>query len=90
MTHLRSPNARGCQCRVPARFCCFSWGCALDEFSGLVCLQYAGLTDGTHLGSLPGSAASEPLHLQVEEPVVECAATAAAAAGFLLPQTGLN
>jgi hypothetical protein len=89
MTHLRSPSARGCQCRVPVRFCCFCWRCALIELSGVVCSQYPNLNEGTHLGSLLGPAASEPLHLQGWVLLVECAATAATA-GFLLPRKGLN
>jgi hypothetical protein len=43
---------------------CFCWRCALSELSGLVSSQHPDLNDGTHLGSLLGSAASEPLHLQ--------------------------
>jgi hypothetical protein len=90
MTHLRSPSARGCQCREPVEFCCFCWRCAFIELSDLVCSQYPDLNEGTQLGSLLGSAASEPLHLQGWVLLVECAATAAATAGFLLPRTGLN
>jgi hypothetical protein len=71
-------------------FCCFCWCCALSELSGPLCSQHPDLIDEAHLGSLVGFAASKPLHLQGVGVAVECAATAAATAGFLLPRTGLN
>ena len=45
-------------------FCCLCWCCALNEPSGLLCSQHPDLKDGIYPGSLLGSAASEPLHLQ--------------------------
>jgi hypothetical protein len=45
-------------------FCCFCWRFALSGCSVLVCSEHPDLNDITHLGSLRGSVASEPLHLQ--------------------------